>query len=71
MAMALDVDESFPYGQMESHGFPIKRSLCFIHRTYISFLNVTYELVSPCMESNKILKIAMVQFGKWLETEKK
>jgi hypothetical protein len=69
--MSLDVDESFPDGLMDSHSFPIKRSLCFMHRTYISFLNVTYKLVSPCMESNKMLKIVTAQFGKWLETEKK
>jgi hypothetical protein len=56
---------------MDSRGFPIKRSLCFVHKTYISFLNVTYKLVSPCMESNKMLKIAMAEFGKWLEAEKK
>jgi hypothetical protein len=69
--MSLDVDESFLYGQMDSQGFPIKRSLCFMHRPYISFLNATYKLASPCMESNKMLKIAMAQFGKWLEAEKK
>jgi hypothetical protein len=69
--MALNEDESFPYGQMDSHGFPIRRSLCFMHRTYISFLNATYKLVSPCVECNEMLKLAMAQFGKWLEAENK
>jgi len=69
--MTLDVDESFPYAQMDSHGFPIKRSLCFMHRTYILFLNLSYNLASPCMVNNKMLKITVAQFGKWLEAEKK
>jgi hypothetical protein len=69
--MALGADESFPDRQMDSHGFPIKHSLCCMRRTYISFLNLTYKLVSPCMESNKMLKIGMAQFGKWSEAEKK
>jgi len=51
--MALDVDESFPYGQIDSHGFPIKRSLCFVHKTYISFLNFIISWFLPAWKAVK------------------